>query len=162
MSIVLDTTFILPIFNIQTKSFTKKDLKTLINTKFELIINQALIIEAKWVLLALIKKGVIEDIDSAYEDFNMGLRFIKYSNRFKFVDILDENVDLKENYISKTIGIKDYFDRLALATAQTYGEILLTEDKEILNLRDKKTKKLGDTTILNWSEFKTKHIQKTN
>ncbi len=156
MRVVLDTTFLLPAFNIQTKKFKKSDFETLIKMDIERIVNQALIIEAKWVLLGLIKKGVIRDSEGALSDFNLGLRFLRYSGKYKFIEVLDEKVDLNENEIFKLTKIKDYFDRILIATTNAYGDILLTEDNDILGIREEKSKTFNGVKILTWSEFSAK------
>ena len=153
MRVVLDTTFLLPAFNIQTRKFKKHDFEALIKMNVERIINQALIIEAKWVLLSLIKKGIIEDSEEALSDFNLGLRFLRYSGKYKFIDVLDEKVDLNEIEVFKSTKIRDYFDRVLIATAQAYGDILLTEDNEIISVRDRKSKTFNGVKILTWNEF---------
>ena len=159
MRVVLDTTYILPAFNIVTKKFGKKDFKFLLESNVERIVHQALIIESKWVLLGLLRKGKIGDRERAFNDFNEGLRFVKHSGKFRFVDLLDEQVDMNETEIYTNLRIRDYFDRIIIATAQAYGDLLLTEDDDILNLRDSETKTWRGILILSWKEFKTKYLK---
>ena len=154
MRVILDTTYILPAFNIVTKKFGKKDFKFLLESDLERIVHQALIIESKWVLLGLIRGGRIKEPNRAFTDFNEGLRFLKYGGKFRFIDTLDERVDLNETEIYTNLGITDYFDRIIIATAMAYDAILLTEDEDILDLRDAKTKIWNGIKILSWHEFK--------
>ncbi|MEX0569275.1 MAG: PIN domain-containing protein [Candidatus Njordarchaeota archaeon] len=154
MRVVLDTTYILPAFNIVTKKFGKGDFKFLLESDVVRIVHQALIIESKWVLLGLIRRGKIREPDGAFIDFNEGLRFLKYSGKFRFVDTLDERVDLNETEIYTSLGITDYFDRILIATARAHDALLLTEDDDILSLRDAKTKIWNGIKILSWHEFK--------
>ncbi len=161
MKVVLDTIYILPAFNIVTKKFSKSDFKLLLEFNIERIVHQALIMESKWVLLGLLRRGRIKDSDKALIDFNEGLRFIKHCGKFRFVDLLDEYVDLNETEIYTNLGIMDYFDRIVLATARSYDAILLTEDTDILGLRDTKNKTWSGTLILSWKELKTRLTLKT-
>ncbi len=69
--------------NIEVDVFRKRDFKELIDMKLEKIVPPHLLIEAKWVLYSLIKRGEIKNFDIAIEDFNEGLRFIIHKRVFK-------------------------------------------------------------------------------
>jgi len=114
VKIVLDTSFILPLFNIETNVFRKDDFSVLARIDATRLVPSPLLIEAKRVLYSLIKKKVIEDFDTAVRDFNDGLRFLLYRNVFRIVG-LNADVDLLESTFFKVLGLKDYFDRVVLA-----------------------------------------------
>jgi len=154
LAIVLDTTYILPIFNIEVDVFRKKDFNILINISARKMLPSQLIIEAKWVLYSLVRKGRIRDVDGALKDFSDGLRFLMYRNFLSIVNLLDPEIDLLEGKIYKICGVKDYFDRIILATAKFYDAILLTEDKDLLNLDIEKYSNLIPRKIMNWKTLK--------
>lgn len=158
MLIVLDTTYILPIFNIEIDVFRKEDLKVLLNSKIEKLVPPHILIEAKWVLYSLIKRGVIRDFNRAVNDFNDGLQIIREKNVFKLAEYPDPEVDLIESKIFRTIGLRDYFDRIILATAKVYDAVLLTEDNELLKLSVVKYPELLPVNIMNWGEFKKEYL----
>jgi len=159
LAIVLDTTYILPIFNIEVDVFRKKDFNILINIRAKKMLPSQLIIEAKWVLYSLIRKGRIRDINEALKDFNDGLRFLMYRNFLSMVNLLDPEIDLLEGKIYKICRIKDYFDRIILAVAKFYDAILLTEDKDLLNLDVEKYSNLIPRKIMNWKTLKKRLLK---
>ncbi|MGQ4834202.1 MAG: type II toxin-antitoxin system VapC family toxin [Candidatus Asgardarchaeia archaeon] len=153
-AVVLDTTYILPLFNVETKKFGKKSLLELLTFQnVDLIIPTQLIIEAKWVIIGLIKQRKITDKEKALRDFSDGLLQIKYGNKFLLTDIIDVHIDQAESKLFLSENIRNYFDRVLLASAIELGDILLTEDLELLNLRDL-NKRYNDLLILNWNELK--------
>ena len=156
MSIVLDTTYILPLFNIDVDVFGKKDLGLLLKSKVRKLVPPHILIEAKWVLYSLLRRNIIRDFDRAISDFNDGLHIIKHSDTLRLTEYPDLEVDLIESKIYKTVGIGDYFDRVILATSKVYNAILLTEDEELLSLNTENYSELLPRTIINWNTFKKK------
>jgi len=154
MVLILDTTYILPIFNIEVDVFKKRDFEDLVNIRIEKILPSCLVIEAKWVLYSLVKKGRIKDFNEAIKDFNEGLRFLVHRKIFRIIDFLDPEIDLLESKIYKILKIRDYFDRIILAVAKYYDAILLTEDEDLLDLDIAKYENILPRKIMNWRTLK--------
>jgi len=149
-TLVVDTTHILPIFNVETAAFGKGDLRELISARVEKLVPQCLLIEAKWVMYSLARRGVIRDLDEAIKDFNDGLRFLAYRRAFRIVDSSNPEIDLLESRIYRALGIRDYFDRAILAVAKYYNATLLTEDKDLLSLDTATHEAILPKRIVNW------------
>lgn len=157
MKIVLDTSFILPLFNVETNVFGKNDLSVLAKIGAIRLVPSPLLIEAKWVLYSLVRRKVLKDFDTAVRDFNDGLRFLLYRDVFRIVG-LDADVDLLESKFFKVFGLRDYFDRVVLAVAKAYDAVLLTEDKSLLSLDISSHSDILPREIINWKTFKMNYV----
>jgi len=119
---LVDTSFILPLFGIDTgyKEILKKDI----------VISPLSLIEAKFITLRMLKKtGNRRFLDRYVE----GLAVIRL--RYKLTELTNPGIEmLADELIDK---LNDYFDRTLVATAMYYGYEFVTLDREIISLRDK-------------------------
>jgi len=121
--ILLDTTYILPIFGIGIKIPNLKEKLLELEKNSQLLINSLSILEAKWKILKLAKKTP-DIIDS----FQEGLLFIEKRKIFHIVNFHEYSIDVIATELNRFH--KDYIDCSILASAYIYADIFITEEKE--------------------------------
>jgi len=127
--ILLDTTYLLPVFSVDVglKGFKKYFPKLLV--EHEVYYSPASLVEAKWIVLALVKRGV----EGLLEAYRVGLRALLSDVRLRQTPLTTPEVEEVADEALKE-GLKDYFDRLLFATAACLDLVLLTEDEELHEL----------------------------
>jgi len=151
----LDTTFILPFFqlDIAVEAFNLKEFKEFLVRLSEVHVSELSIFEAKAKIFRLSKK------DPAYvpvlENFGKNLTVLREDEKFVFHSYTEAD-DIHFNLISSKNHNLDSFDITILAQSLNVGT-LITEDKEILSLREKEAFKkdpnLGKLLIKRWKEY---------
>ncbi len=137
--ILLDTTYLLPIFgiNVNLKNFEKHFPKLL--TTSDILYTSVSIVEAKWVILRLTKKthepNEKKNILNAYR---IGLRILFGDGRLTQTNLTNPDIEKIADRLLIDLNISDYFDRIIYATAVHYNVDLLTEDQELLNIAKNK------------------------
>jgi len=122
-NILLDTTYILPLFGIDVKIPGLKERILLMSEKYNLLINSLSILEAKWKVLKLAKKH-----PNIIESFSEGLLFLTHREIFRIIPFYEYDVDLIATELLKFHS--DYFDCSILASAIINADIFITEEKE--------------------------------
>jgi hypothetical protein len=150
----LDTTFLLPFFqlDIAIEAFTLEKFRNFLERLSEVHVSELSIFEAKAKIFRLSGK------DSAYtpalKNFGRNLALLREDEKFFFHPYMEAD-DTHFNLIS-SIKSLDSFDIIILAQASNIG-LLITEDKEILGLRERETFKkdpfLGKLLIRRWKEL---------
>ena len=79
-SILLDTTYILPLFGIGVKIADLREKILILAKRYQLMINSLSILEAKWKVLKLAKKN-----PNLLDSFSEGLLFLEYRKIFKII-----------------------------------------------------------------------------
>lgn len=126
--ILLDTIFLLPILGIEITLEKFSEIFPRILENFEVWYNPISLIEAKWILLRLKRKG----IEISMKDYIDGLRAIIYDERLHQTQVTDPKIEeIADSLISK---ISDYFDRIIYSTAKSLNMLLLTENETLLKL----------------------------
>lgn len=151
----LDTTFLLPFFqlDIAVEAFTLGKFKDFLEGLSEVHVSELSVFEAKAKIFRLSRK------DSAYADalknFGKNLALLREDEKFFFHPYMEVD-DAQFNLISSINQNLDSFDIIILAQASNIG-LLITEDKEILDLRErekfKKDPFLRKLLIRRWKEI---------
>ena len=154
-SVFLDTSFLLPFFqlDIAVEGFTLKGFKDFLTKLSEIHVSELSIFEAKAKIFRLSKK------DPAYtpalKSFGENLAVLRKDEKFVFHPYTEFD-DANFNLISSINQSLDSFDIIIVSQALTTG-LLLTEDKEILDLREKeefrKDPYLGKLSIKRWKDL---------
>ena len=126
----LDTTFILPIFNLETSipNLENELMKLLETNDYLFSFSSVSIIEIKWIIIQLEKKG--ENRDELEKQFSESVGALRNDNRFKEITILDPLINDVSYELTK-LGHKDYFDTVIASSALWQADLFLTVDKEL-------------------------------
>ena len=153
----LDTTFILPFFqiDIDVEAFNLTKFKEFLAKLSQAHFSELSIFEAKAKLQRLSRKNTT--YVQALKAFRTNLATLREDEKFVFHPYTaqdDENFNL---IYSKNLGL-DSFDMIIVAQALNTGT-LITEDKEILSAREQtefiKDPTLGKMKIIQWKELRT-------
>lgn len=149
-TLLLDTLYILPLLGLQVpqlKDYEEKFPKMLI--KFRILFNPLSLVEAKWVLLKLMKSRDIPHKNTILERFRIGIKTILKSERLHQTEFTSYEI---EKYADTLLGvINDYFDRMIIATAKVCNAVLLTEDRALMNI-PKKIEIFSELEITTWNK----------
>lgn len=137
---MLDTTYLLPIFGVSTKleEFDSKFPK--IVERFQVLYNETSLIEAKWTVLAFLKREKrVETKKEVLNAYAAGLETLASpEKRLKNIStLMSAQVERIADALLLSLGVRDYFDRLLYASAAVYGATLLTEDRGLLEIPEK-------------------------
>lgn len=158
----------MPIFNLETSvpNLDTEFLKLLSETNYLFSYSTVSIIEIKWIIIQLAKKGeIIEELE---KQFSESLGALRNNNRFKEITMIDPLLN-DVSYVLTKLGHKDYFDTVIASSALWEADMFITQDKELvkrLNLliRKKLFSMLSPILLLNWNQFKNneKNISNSN
>ncbi len=130
---LLDSSYLLPIFSIDIDlRFTLKDI---LRAGEPVYYNPVSLVEIKWVLYKLVRKGYI-DMAAARKNYIKGLGLLLRDKRLKSTPLTTPGIERVAD-ILHDLGINDYFDRLIAATSIVGRLKLLTDDRELLNIEAK-------------------------
>mgnify|MGYP000545347347 CR=1 FL=1 len=146
--LLVDTTYLLPIFGIKIKLENFNRLFPEILKKYNVLYNPISIVEAKWIILRLIKKYPIKK-EALLSTFRTGLEILQVDNRLSETKLTTPKIEELADKLME-IGIKDYFDRIIYSTAVYQKAIFLTEDVELKELLNKNIPK--PINIISWKE----------
>ncbi|MGQ4891600.1 MAG: PIN domain-containing protein [Candidatus Njordarchaeia archaeon] len=149
-NILIDTTYLLPLFGIDLQQFQKKDLEKLLDSKINIWFNPISLIEAKWVIYKIAKKDQVL-LNSLREIYNETIDNLISGYNIKPTPLINSEIDNLENLLYDH-GIKDFFDRIIASTAKIVTGVLLTEDKELRTVLVK-IREFKDLKILSWKEL---------
>ncbi|ODS37064.1 hypothetical protein BEH94_11900 [Candidatus Altiarchaeales archaeon WOR_SM1_SCG] len=142
--ILLDTTYILPLYGIDIKiPGFESGFEEILSSSEKPGISSISVLEAKGKLTKFFntKEGL--------KRYKSGFIAITESLRFKIFDFVDREIDKNSTKIF-LYGHRDIFDCIIAATALKHADLLVTEDiplKKIMN------KLFPDFKVLEWSEF---------
>ncbi|MCH1770933.1 MULTISPECIES: PIN domain-containing protein [Metallosphaera] len=128
--ILLDTSFLLPLFNVDIGIEDFNDLFPRLIRQFEASYSPLSLVEAKWVLLRLRRRG----IEYRLEDYIDGLRYILNNNELHRIDVTTPEVEEMADKYMETI--QDYFDRMLYASSLVNEMKFLTLDNALLKLEN--------------------------
>jgi predicted nucleic acid-binding protein len=147
--LLLDTTYLLPIFGV---SLGLKEFKSRFDEVlggFVVLYNPVSLIEAKWTIL----KGIREEPSkkgALLASYRTGLKVLESDGRLGATPLTGGEVEQTADDLHEA-GMEDYFDRMIYATAAERGCALLTEDRELLRM--KKSWKQKPTEVLSWNQL---------
>ena len=135
-SLVIDTTYLLPLFGLET-SITNYDEKLpILLDKYDVKYNPISLLEAKWLIIRIAKKNKKEKFETFLEYYREGIAAIEKEDRIHQTAFTNENIERLSDSILMTTNIKDYFDRQIYSTAANLGYVLVTEDKQLHELKN--------------------------
>ncbi|RLG85284.1 MAG: hypothetical protein DRO15_07695 [Thermoprotei archaeon] len=129
-TIVIDTTYLLPIFGIGIKLKDFEKLFPKLINMYRVLYNPISIIEAKWIVMRLIRRnpGLRYKL---LERFRVGLKTLYAEEKIEQTQLTNYDIEEIADVLLLKVGVKDYFDRVIYATAAHYKTPLLTEDEEL-------------------------------
>ncbi|MEM3551741.1 MAG: PIN domain-containing protein [Candidatus Bathyarchaeia archaeon] len=129
----LDTTFLLPFFqlDIAVEAFTIENFEDYLQGLSEIHVSELSVFEAKAKIFRLSRKNPA--YTTALKNFGRNLTLLREDEKFFFHPYMEFD-DVQFNLISSINQNLDSFDIIILAQASNIG-LLITEDKEILSLR---------------------------
>ena len=151
----LDTTFLLPFFqlDIEVNGFSLEKFEAFLSRLDEVHLSELSIYEAKAKLFRLSRRN--EGYTKALESFGDNLTVLRDDETIHFHPYRQMD-DSRFNLISGKDPSLDIFDVIIVAQAVDIG-LLITEDKEILNLRSRKSfaedPELKKLNIIPWKEL---------
>lgn len=148
--LLLDTTYLLPIFKIKVKLERFEELFPYVTRRYKILYNPVSIVEAKWITLKLCKQ-LPHKKKQLLKAFRTGLASLRRS-RIKPTILTSPSIEETADKLLLEAGIKDYFDRIIYATAAYYVATLLTEDKILQEINNENIPKPPDT--LDWKTLK--------
>ena len=128
--LVLDTTYLLPIFGISVSLEGFSEFFPRLLAKYVVLYNPVSLVEAKWIVLRLAKR-VPQKRDALLERFRIGLEALLRDERLGQTELTNPSVEGIADLLLTRAGVADYFDRFIYATAASRRSMLLTEDKEL-------------------------------
>lgn len=156
MKIFLDTTFLMPLFGLETSiNNLSKQFKTIIeDSSLRFMYSPISFIEIKWQIIKLGRQG--KDRDKLEELFSNTLGTLKYEDVFISVNLDNPTIN-SISYELQKMGHSDYFDTVIGASAMITSDILLTEDgklsKRIFKLSERNPAIYPAIEINSWRIF---------
>ena len=152
--LVLDTTYLLPIFGIGVELEGFETLFPQLLGEYEVLYNPLSVVEVKWISLRLGK-----DDPSMRERllvaFTKGLKALLGDERLKQTELTNPEIEKTADILLLNADVKDYFDRMIYATAVNRDASLLTEDEELKELaRAEDVPRPRE--VLTWSDLRSK------
>lgn len=126
---LLDTTYLLPFFGIRIRPRgPRESVPQLVASGRSLLYHPLSLVEAKWVVLALERRG----LSGVRTRFLAGLDALLMDKRWAAAPLTSHAIEADADSLLDE-GLADYFDRMLAATAHCVPATLLTEDEELLN-----------------------------
>jgi len=148
----LDTTYIMPLFGIETDKFSRKDLAKLLNIKnMCFLVSLISLVEIKWIIISKTRKNT-KLRKTLREKYNKGLDVLYYRSKIKIPSLITPEIDETENKLLD-FGLSDYFDRIIFSMAYHEADILLTEDQEIHNMWKDHQDIFEGLVVISWEHF---------
>jgi hypothetical protein len=148
--LLLDTTYLLPIFGISVGLKNFDDAFERMLSSFSVLYNPASLIEAKWTVLKLSRSNS-ENKAALFKAYRTGLKTLLADDRLEQTFLTNDAVEAVADDLLTRDGVKDYFDRLLYATAADEGCSLLTEDEKLSKLKKLDTPRPRE--VLAWSDI---------
>ena len=128
--LVLDTTYLLPIFGISIKLEGFEEFFPELLAEYAVLYNPVSLVEAKWIVLKLAKREP-QKRGTLLERFRRGLEALLHDERLGQTELTNPDIEEVADLLLTRAGVADYFDRLIYATAASRRSVLLTEDEEL-------------------------------
>ncbi len=157
LRIHLDTTFLMPFFNLETDldNLNEQYLTMLEKANYTYTYSPVSIIEIKWVLLRLERAGY--NRDTLEKQFSESLLALNHNESFKQINFVDSMIN-NVSYELMKMGHRDLFDTIIASSALWEADVFLTEDddlkKRIQTLLNLNTYfELKKIQVMCWKEF---------
>ncbi len=134
-SILLDTTYLLPLFGVSMGLEGYEELFPRLLGEYEVMYTPLSLVEAKWIILRLVKRRP-EFRDELLREYRAGLETLMVDERLRPTVLTNGLIeDVADRLLG--LGLLDYFDRMIYATAYYYNSLLLTEDDSLHAMRSR-------------------------
>lgn len=159
MRILLDTTYLLPLIGISVRNLPDNVVLELLSGGYEVYVNDIVFFELSAKASKYIIQGILPPIRVL-----RGITALIHDTRVRKVYLSD--MDMLTTAFKIRSKLEDFIDSIMISTAIHYCNIMLTEDKIILNLAETSWfKELAEQInpkikILNYITFKNKAMQK--
>ena len=148
--ILLDTSYLLPLFGIDVELDGLKENFTKMLKKFEVYYNTVSLIEVKFIVLRLLKDGI-----NLLEDYRIGLNIIlAEEDHLKPTSFTNSEIEEVADRLLVDKGLKDYFDRMIYATSVVFKLALVTEDRKLRDLANNYP--LKPPVVYSWKDLLSK------
>jgi predicted nucleic acid-binding protein len=127
--ILLDTSYLLPLFGIDVEIDGLKENFPKVLKRFEVYYSPISLIKTKFIILRLLKEGI-----NLLEDYRVGLDSILAEDLLKPTLLTNSEIEDVADKLLIDKGLKDYFDRMIYATAVVFKLALVTEDRKLTEL----------------------------
>jgi len=131
MKLLLDTTYFLPVIGISVKNIQEDTVIELIKRKYQILMSEITFFE----LSAKGGKYVITG-NLTPERISRGIRALLYDDRIEKISIYDTSILLTAFELRKLLN--DFIDCLILSSAINWAEVLITENRDIIEISNKK------------------------
>ena len=131
MKIHLDTTYLLPLIGVDAEEIVKEDIERLFEDGNKLYVNQISVFELCAKGAKYVAKGVLP-----VERVIRGVNALTYGEEFKLISFSEAKV-LEVSFKTRRF-LNDYIDCVILSSAVSKCDALVTEDEDILTLRENK------------------------
>jgi hypothetical protein len=150
--LLVDTTYLLPLFGLESKLPNYEEVFPSLFTEFEVMYNPVSLLEAKWLVIGAAKKtkGKLETFLQYYRE---GIGAILREDKIHQTSFTDESVEQLSDKLLVSANLKDYFDRQIYSTAAQMRSILLTEDDQLHDLAKKSEIAPKPKAVKWWSEI---------
>ncbi len=149
--LLLDTTYLLPIFGISAGLRKFEDAFGKLLSSFSVHYNPASLMEAKWIVLRLGRTNS-KKRDALLAAYRTGLKVLASDGRLRATPLTTDTVEEVADELLVKEGVKDYFDRVIYGTAADRRCALLTEDEELLKLKGKGEGPPTPSEVLTWKK----------
>jgi len=137
VKLLLDTTYLLPVFGIGIKLRKFSEVFPKLLSKYSLLYNPVSLVEAKWIIISQSKR-MPSKREMFLRRFRKGLKALLSNAKFSQTALTNAEIEEIADRLLVEFKIPDYFDRIIYATAVHYNIILLTEDEKLHNIAKSK------------------------
>ena len=149
--LLLDTTYLLPLFGIDVKLPRFGELLPRLLEGFDTLYNPISLVEAKWLILRLMRRSKPR-AEGLLEAYRRGLKALQFDERVKPTALTEPEVEEIADRLLVEAGLRDYFDRLIYASAIVNDALLLTEDEKLREIAST-GRHPHPKGIMNWKEI---------
>ncbi len=148
--LLLDTTYLLPIFGIGEGLKGFEDAFPRLLDSYSVAYNPISLLEAKWVALRLARRGQASE-DALLAAYRTGLRALEGERRLTQTKLTNDAVEEIADGLLRRERVEDYFDRLIYGTAAVRRCLLLTEDRDLHRVAAKDRAGAGPRRLATWT-----------
>jgi hypothetical protein len=150
--ILLDTTYLLPIFGVKLeyRDFEANFPNAL--EKYSVRYNPVSLIEAKWTVLRISRRNR-DKRDVLLQSFRTGLMSLERDKRFQATAFTNDTIEESSDILLTKQNLSDYFDRQIYSTAVYHESILLTEDERLHELLKSPENPLKPKQMMKWKQL---------
>lgn len=131
--VLLDTTYLLPIFGVGIDLRKFDTLFEKLLAEYTVMYNPISLIEGKWIVIRLAKANPSKR-DLLFKAYRRGLEVLLRDEKLRQTILTNHEIEKVADELLFSYDLRDYFDRTIYATALYQNIRLLTEDDEMVKL----------------------------